>query len=58
MRNHFVESSALPRFGLPVPHEMATECRCSWILVTQLRGESHCSLRYGHGGEHRFAVDR
>lgn len=39
------------------PPDMAAECRCRWILFTQLRGESHCSLRLGHGGDHCFVVD-
>ncbi len=35
-----------------------TECRCGWIMVTQLHGESRCSLRRGHVGEHSFSAER
>jgi hypothetical protein len=41
-----------------VPSEAATESRCGWVMVTQLLGERHCSLRCGHHGEHYFSVDR
>jgi hypothetical protein len=41
-----------------LPPEMATESRCGWVMVTQLLGESHCSLRCGHHGEHFFSVDQ
>jgi hypothetical protein len=29
---------------------------CNWVIVTQLRGEEHCSLRLGHSGDHCFAA--
>jgi hypothetical protein len=56
-------STALPSTALlgntrEAPTEAATELRCSWIMMTQLRGEIHCSLRGGHGGEHCFTVDQ
>ena len=41
-----------------MPTGTATESRCGWVLLTQIHGERHCSLRCGHPGNHSFTVER
>jgi hypothetical protein len=58
LRSAAFPTTTLRGHASQVLFETAMEPRCSWIMVTQLFGETNCSLSCGHDGEHCFSVDQ